>query len=714
MKQASASPGFSSGVAFFLLISCLCLGHPFFVAGQQATRLRENLHGVLSRVPLTPPLRSGSFRMRFSPDGRYLLAEDSAGVFVFSVEPLKFVTYIEAPKIYHASFTPDSQALRIVARDFRVATRNVEHLDQLDLKTLPIKVGCLSIAVSSNGVRLACFQFDFALRVFDLSTGEEIYKASPDKEFLSNTRAILPLDTNTIYAGPIGYIMVDSWEPLAAHGIRIVPLLFSPDGQELIVGSFHGGGSRINLQTRKKVNLPGAIKERLHSLTWLDGDRLLGLEKDKARTPRIFSLENGAAQSTLSFTANPFQVCSNSRYLLLHDNGTPGARAFDLQENRLLDLPENIGADVFDSTLALLIEDGELYLYHLGDKLPYRMVHVPLVGLPELRTAVLDPSLSLLALAVDGQGAIFSATLGGRIGNFPRFLAADISKMPSVFLTIPGGWQNPSKILKFDTSSGTSSPAASLSGEFLRSGGPVVFEYSFENPVGRGPIINLTGGAPPYKLRAINTDSGAEVWKRSFEREIPVPFPDPQGSRLVLGWRAQSEEAKEIANHFPAAKQIMKKAKLDEHDTFFEVLDASTGKSLGGVLVQVGSHASSFDAAFSEGDTLFLLKDGIRVSLFSLSDGSLKAKLVGDKPAANGVTNLLALNEGGGKLVLYDANTRAKLDQLLFPHEIAYARFSEDGKRLFVLTQLQTAVILDVSNARSASIPSTQPPADGN
>jgi hypothetical protein len=123
------------------------------------------------------------------------------------------------------------------------------------------------------------------------------------------------------------------------------------------------------------------------------------------------------------------------------------------------------------------------------------------------------------------------------------------------------------------------------------------------------------------------------------------------------------------------------------------------------VLVQVGNHASSFDAAFSEGDTLFLLKDGVRVSLFSLSDGALKAKLVGDKPAANGVSHLLALNEGAGKLALYDANTGAQLDQLFFPDQIAYSHFSDDGRRLLVLTQYQLAFVLDVSEVRH--IPST-------
>ena len=716
MKQVVSSPRPFLAFAFFLLGSSLLLADPAATAFPQARRPRENLHGVLSRVKLTPPLRSGSFDMKFSPDGKYLLAQDSRGVYVFSSDQLKLLVYIEADKRYHASFTVDSQAIRMVTQDLRVSTRNIENLQQLDQRTLPIKEGCLSVAVSASGTRLACAGPDFSLRVFDLATAGEIYAGPPDKDLSDHARAVVPLDTDGVYAGPIGFVLANSWAPLADRGLQVLPLLFSPNGEELIVGNAHGGGFRIDLQTQRKRNLPGAIKDRLDfSLAWLDGDRLVAAERDKPGTSKIYSLESGATLSTLPFTANSFETSSNPRYLLLHDRGTSGGRLFDLEENRLLDIPENIGVDVSGSVMALLIEDGELYLYHLGDKLPYKMAHVPLGILPELRVAQLDSNLEFIHLSIDGRGAVFSATAGSCIADFPKFLAAYGGDGSASFLTMASTPEGPAKILRLDTSLGTSSSStfASLGNGLLRSGGSILLEYSFDNSMVQGKLfrdltarfLGITGvvnreGGVPYKLLALDPYSGAVLWKRSFFQETPVPFPDPQGTRLVLGWRAQSQEARQAASHFPAARQILKKAKPDEHDTFFEVLNARSGKSLGGVLVQVGNHASSFDAAFSEGDTLFLLKDGVRVSLFSLGDGALEAKLVGHEPAASGVSNLLALNEGAGKLAVYDAHTGAKLDQLWFPEEIAYSHFSDDGKRLFVLTQHQLAFVLDVSGVR--------------
>jgi len=93
-----------------------------------------------------------------------------------------------------------------------------------------------------------------------------------------------------------------------------------------------------------------------------------------------------------------------------------------------------------------------------------------------------------------------------------------------------------------------------------------------------------------------------------------VAFPESPGCAARVGLESKSDGARDAARRQSAAQQTLKKAKLDEHDTFFEVLDARSGKSLGAVLAQVGSHASSFDAAFSAGDSLILSKTAFAIS----------------------------------------------------------------------------------------------------
>jgi len=113
-------------------------------------------------------------------------------------------------------------------------------------------------------------------------------------------------------------------------------------------------------------------------------------------------------------------------------------------------------------------------------------------------------------------------------------------------------------------------------------------------------------------------------------------------------------------------------------------------------------------------DAMVLIKDGVRVSLYSLVDGQLKTHLVGVTPSVSAESKLLALDLGSGRLGIYDSNSGVKLDQQFFPDEIAYTHFSSDGKRLFVLTEHQSAVILDVSKVREAHPESPAPTPENN
>lgn len=73
---------------------------------------KEALHGVLSKLQLSPPLRSDIIHLRFSPDGRYLIAQDDSGINVLAREPFAPLFRIEALyDTYYANFTPDSQEI---------------------------------------------------------------------------------------------------------------------------------------------------------------------------------------------------------------------------------------------------------------------------------------------------------------------------------------------------------------------------------------------------------------------------------------------------------------------------------------------------------------------------------------------------------------------------------------------------------------------------
>jgi hypothetical protein len=146
----------------------------------------------------------------------------------------------------------------------------------------------------------------------------------------------------------------------------------------------------------------------------------------------------------------------------------------------------------------------------------------------------------------------------------------------------------------------------------------------------------------------------------------------------------------------------MDAAKLTINDAVFEVLEAVSGKGVGTALVRVSWGPESFDSVFSVGDFLICVRDGARVTVYSLSTGEIQARLFGNYVSASAAAGLLAAADGN-HLRLYNLKNGSKVDEYLFPDAPVYTRFSTAGNRLLVLTAQQVVYVLDVGALSSSA-----------
>jgi hypothetical protein len=155
-------------------------------------------------------------------------------------------------------------------------------------------------------------------------------------------------------------------------------------------------------------------------------------------------------------------------------------------------------------------------------------------------------------------------------------------------------------------------------------------------------------------------------------------------------------------------KQAMKETKVAERNSVFEVLDARTGNTFGAAFVPEGAGPDSYTSAFSEGDWLILVKDGVRITAVSLSSGTEQLHVTALIPSISAESGLLSVAQDGGRLLIYDLKSGARRGNYAFPEDILYSRFSSDGKRLLVLTEDQMVYVLDVTAA--AAVPAAASP----
>jgi hypothetical protein len=630
------------------------------------------------------------------------MVQDPTGIHLFAHEPFDLRMHIATEDVFPARLSSDSQEITVIGHGLIMSREKLPAGPRVEQRELPFHSGCLDAELSPGAKFFACLTPDFKLIVYEISSSQAVFSESIGRPSAPFSMVFVPLGEDNAFSSPFGFHLSNSWNLMANRGLKFLPMFFSEDAKNLFVAN-GSDGFRVELTTRQKTSLPTALRKwAFTTFCLLPDDRALLVGGEKDQSPAILSTKTGNVVVAPSFRADAARLASNPRYALLSDASAIGLRVFDLDQNRELEVPSNLAIDIFENEMAVLTERGDLFLYRLGERLPFRSSELLPEVLPVLRSAAVSPSLDRVAMALDGSGAVFSLPSGQRLYSGPSFSAANFSGSPATYLLAPRNQKSAPHVLKLDLSSGRSMPAWFGGKDLLRSGGTVLFEYASEIPMKHG--IAIPENDFPYHLRALDPSTGAELWKREFSKDPPVPFSDPQDDRLVLAWNADSPGAEAAAKRIRSVWEIFKRAKLTALDTYFEIVDARSGDSVGGVLMQQGSGPYSFDEAFSVGDALFLLKDGKRVLVYSLLDGGIEAKLVGGTPAANAPRNLFAMQEGPGHLSIYDLSTAAKLDQQIFSDAIAYTHFSADGNRLFVLTRHQVAYTLDVGTVRRAPV----------
>jgi len=162
------------------------------MVGRQATlgairRLATAAILVIATTSAAVIPEAGLRQLRFSPDGRYVLAQDNSGIAVLTVSPLAVLLRIPAELAGDAQFTPDShqivflkslapadhkpsvagQRILLARSAPRVERWNVldgTHVDSAEIKGL----NCVTHELSPDGSILACDDPEGTLHIIDV------------------------------------------------------------------------------------------------------------------------------------------------------------------------------------------------------------------------------------------------------------------------------------------------------------------------------------------------------------------------------------------------------------------------------------------------------------------------------------------------------------------------------------------------------------------
>jgi hypothetical protein len=140
-----------------------------------------------------------------------------------------------------------------------------------------------------------------------------------------------------------------------------------------------------------------------------------------------------------------------------------------------------------------------------------------------------------------------------------------------------------------------------------------------------------------------------------------------------------------------------KNANTGDGDVFAEAVNARDGVTLGGVLIHTGKSSFTPESAAAAGDSLVITDNRNRVLVYSVETGERRARFFGSHPKLSRHGDRMCLGNGRGQLAIYDLQSMKQTSEFSFAAPVLAHEFSADGKQLLVLTNDQTAFVLDAS-----------------
>jgi len=643
---------------------------------------QESLEGLLTKRALDEPLPAMLRQLRFSPDSSHLLAQDDRNIYVYSREPLELSFYIQAPEATSAHFTPDSRSLVWLDRELRLESWSLAGKQLEDARELVVREGCLQPRLSPDGRLLVCFSYEGDLFLHDVLADSELFRK---RRFYSLGTARGNMQTRRFRArisllgrlnrGTPGWLFTG----------------FSPDGRYFAAAQPPSWTVAVDLAAGKEISLPGSIKNvLLGGFTFLEHGRVAGLDRKKPESSGVFAFPSGDTVAQMRLGRQTLSAPGRGNYLLVRPVPDRPLGVIDIEANKLILTSAEPAFDIYDDVFVNQRRAGEIRLYRLAAVRPDGGVDVdvlatatlPLSGLGRLEAAAVSSNLDLLAFSGRDRGGIWRLATGERLLR-SRGFRGSFFQDATLYADFPGTRDADRRVIALTPNGPEEGPA--LEAPHLRQIGDVLL----------GAAASDDGAV----LEARRVSDLEQLWSRDLSLTSRLAhmlrwFATPKS--LALVWPGDAKAAKKIVDNDERMKERYRALDDTELVPVVEVVDTRTGETRGGVLLHHVASSAQLSGVQVHGDTVVAsLKDN-RVLVYSLSSGELAGRLFGREPVVNTSGRFLSVANHAGDLVLYGLPSLDELRRYRFSAPVTVVHMDDVGRRLFVLTNQQTAYSLEI------------------
>jgi WD40 repeat protein len=647
----------------------------------------ESLPHLAAKLELSPPLQSDITHIKFSPDGKHLLVQDESSINVLTREPFVPIFRIDAPEANHAHFTPDSQSIVFNTSNMRVERWSVAEKKLTGVSEIVVNKGCLQTQLSPDARFIACVTPNFDLRLIEVSSGKVMFEK---KEFFEpNYYEFVALIQG------VAILRLDGID----LGLALLNMGFSPNGRYFAAGYYErrsGGGETslvLELPGFTKVSLPDPVKSAIaNGFTFMSDDRLVGVNRENTEKSPLMSFPDGKVLGEYELWRKNMVPAAHGDYLIIRPVRNYASGVMDLKKKTIVKVNEKSALDIYDDVIVVEMRNGEVGLYQMEGNKVLATAELPPSSLSGLVVNDFSPKNDYVVLSNRSRGGVWDLRNGKAVTALRGFNSGYVSPDGFLYADFPKFQNAERNIAKLNLANGEITPGPKIEYPNTRIIGPYVLTIksarlnAFLN-YGNDVIVDVHDAAT-MKL----------LWSRPYPKEAPHAWVDYRQHTVSLAWNITDEAARDEIKTDPALAQKLTSLKGKEGDYLVKVLNMRDGSELGKLVIETGKGSFRLEQVYATREWVMVADSENRILLYSLKTGEQKGRVFGDYATVSPDGKLLCVTNEDGKLNLYRLADMQSVEQFVFTGSVTLVEFSEDAKKLIVLTSNQTAHVFDISS----------------
>jgi len=627
-------------------------------------------------MKLDPPLRPSLWRIRFSSNGHYLLAQDESSITVIDREAGKALFRVDAPNAYGAQFTPDSESVVFHDDKLRVERWSVSEARRSGITELVVFGGCYQTYLSQDGKTLACANMTFHndapsvdLKLIDVETGKAVFEK-------------------------LGFYEAVGFDPTAARwlllsegavGEEIVQMVPSPDGRYLLMVA--GNKSlAYDLFNRQQIQLGGKLRELTQTrVVFIAPNEVYftGQLQGSAYPAKVVSFPDGHLLAETQIGTGHLEAATKPNVLIMSPLKDYAVALLDPVQKKVLAASKLSAIDAWEQYAAVEDPAGGVQIGQLAQPGMER-VSLPLGPLPDPRAAAFSRDGKFLAVSVKTRSSIWNLETGKQIMLGHPFRSAWIDESDHMFAQFPKYMGQDAEEMRLDLDP--------LSGKNLA---------KFEEGDTQWHNLQVRYKQTPKEmilnhvstLEVKNMETQAVDWTRDYNHERPAIWSADDG-RMVLGWDLNSEAAKIEIKNTPALEKQLVSLGNHKKGILLETVAAETGEPLQQVILpEVDLTHGHNDRRSATVSGQFVLAEGEHdnTSIYRLGTGAKVGEFFGWPVATDAEAGIIAASNREEEIIVFAERSGKEISRFTLGSPVLAAQISGNKeKTLLVLTDDQT------------------------